>query len=425
MARRKKRPAKRREAYTTEKYSTASLHEEREYGIFWYAWLWRILRPVLIFICSALIVVGMVTVGYNRVYDRFLAPVNDMSAETVTFEIPDGSTISTIGTSLEEAGLLRNGSVFKYLVQLQGLTSNISYGTYKLSPSMTVTDTITELTSGSQTNERVITIIPGWTCEQIARYLVGIGALDDTTEFLQLCNNSDLFARSSYALTAAREQDSSKLPKRKYVLEGYLAPDTYRIFLSATPQSIISTLLQQDNQVIDSVFYADTEYYRDEEGNYREVETYESGLTMDETIILASIIEREASNEADQRRVSAVFHNRLKIGMKLESDPTATYLTGRSKYVLSEEEINDPNPYNTYYVSGLPAGPICNPSVSALKAARNPDMTYIQEGYLYFCAAEPGSGVLLFTKTKEEHEANVAKYLPLWQEYDRQHAAVG
>ena len=107
-------------------------------------------------------------------------------------------------------------------------------------------------------------------------------------------------------------------------------------------------------------------------------------------------------------------------GMKLESDPTATYVSGVRKLALSEQEMNDPNPYNTYYVPSLPVGPICNPSVAALEAAMFPDMDFMGEGYLYFCATEPTAGVLAYSKTLEEHQANVARYRPLWEEYDRQ-----
>ena len=141
---------------------------------------------------------------------------------------------------------------------------------------------------------------------------------------------------------------------------------------------------------------------------------------MDQTIVLASMIEKEAGNKADYARVSAVFHNRLNNGWKLESDPTVTYLGGTTRLALSEADISQANNYNTYYIAGLPVGPICNPSTAALEAAINPDMTYINEGYMYFCAAEPTSGTLVFSKTKEEHEANVARYRPLWEAYDVQ-----
>lgn len=413
------RKKQRREAYTTEQYDIRALHEEREYGLFWYAWLWKLLRPVLVFLCSALIVIGLVTMGYDGIYDAFLAPMDKLNSQVVDFEVAEGDSVSQIASNLKEAQLLRNDDIFKYLVQFEGLTNSLSYGTYKLSPGMNVSEIIDELTSGNQTNERVITIIPGWTCEDIAEYLVGIGALENTQEFLELCNDTDRFGGSSYALSSAVKAET--LSGRKYALEGYLAPDTYRVFLSATPESLLNTLLVQNNKVIDAVFYTDnTEYYVDETGAYHEVETYDSTLSMDETIILASMIEKEASNTIDYARVSAVFHNRLKMGWKLESDPTATYLSGDDKLVLSDAELSDANNYNTYVVPALPAGPICNPSQAALKAALYPDLAYIREGYLYFCATEPTSGMLAFARTKEEHEANVAKYRPMWEAYDLQ-----
>ena len=424
MAQKRKRRRKgvvRNSMFQSERYSVASLHEDREYGLYWYAWLWKILRPILIFICSALMVIGMVSVGYNRVYGAFFAPVQADNAEVVDFHIEQGTSVTKIGENLENAHLLRNRSVFKYMVQLQGLTNELSYGVFKLSPSMNVSQVIAELTSGSQTNERTITIVPGWTCEDISDYRVSIGALKDAQEFLTLCSDTDLFVGSSYALRDA--QNHERLAGRKYTLEGYLAPDTYRVFATASAESIIRTLLNQDNKVMDEVYYADnTAYFTDEEGNYQEVETYRHSLNMDEIITLASMIEREAGNKADYARVSAVFPNRLRLGMKLESDPTVTYLSGQNKLALTQEELAQPSVYNTYVVDALPAGPICNPSVAALQAAMEPDMEYIEENYLYFCATEPGSGILAFSKTKEEHEALVAHYRPLWEEYDRQQA---
>jgi len=422
QSKRRVRRGKQREAFTMEQYSTRALHEEREYGLYWYAWLWKVLRPIMVFLCSVLIVIGMVTIGWNAIYDNFLAPMDDMTAQVVEFEVKSGESVSSVGRNLEEAQLLRSADIFEYLIQFEGLTNSLSYGTYKLSPGMSVSEIVDELTSGNQTNERVITIIPGWTVEDIADYLTGIGALDSRDEFLALCRDAEKFSRASYALRAAVSDGA--LDGRKYALEGYLAPDTYRIFLSATAESIINTLLTQGNKVVDEVFYADnTEYYRDEEGRYHEIPHFESTLTMNETIILASMIEKEASKAEDFARVSAVFHNRLALGWKLESDPTVTYLTGNEKLALTDQEIGQYSSYNTYAVTGLPAGPICNPSRAALQAALQPDMEYIEEGYLYFCAAEPTSGTLVYARTKAEHEANVAKYRPLWEEYDRQHAA--
>ena len=414
---RNRRGHQRRQPVQTESYSIKTLHEDREYGLYWYAWLWKLLRPVLIFFCSLLIVIGIVSFGYNKIYENFLGPADPQNAGIVPFEIESGQSVTSIGSSLEKAQLIRNGSVFKYLVQFEGVGNQLSYGSFELSPSMTVSQIIDELTSGSQTNERSITIVPGWTCEDIADYLVEEGAIDTADEFLKLCNDVDRFVGDSYALKFA--QDAGMLNGRKYALEGYLAPDTYRIFKSASAESIIATLLDQHNKVIDRVYYADNvQYYVDENGEYSQVETYQSNLTMDQFITLASMIEKEAGKTSDYAKVSAVFHNRLSQGWKLESDPTATYLTGLSHFILSQEEVSAQNLYNTYVIPALPVGPICNPSNAALEAAMHPDMSFIEQGVMYFCATDPNTDELAFAITREEHERNVAQYQQMWAEYD-------
>lgn len=407
-------------AFKPETYSHATVHEEREYGFFWYEWLWKVLRPILVFLCSLLIIISMVSTVWRKVDESLFKPVEPGSNEIVQFTIESGETITGIGQKLVDQNLLRNASVFKYIVQFKGLTNAISYGTYDLSRGMDVNEIIAQLTSGSQTNERTITIIPGWTVENVADYLVEQGAIASRDEFLQLCNEPEKFVNYSYALSEAYE--AGLLEGRRYALEGYLAPDTYRVFKSADAESIIKTLLSQGNTVIDNVFYADhSQYSVDSDGIYTEVEQYHSELSMDQVIVLASIIEKEAGNVDDYAKVSAVFYNRINQDWMLESDATVNYITGRNAFVLSSEELAMESGYNTYYTKGLPVGPICNPSEEALLAALYPDMDYISGGYMYFCAKEPESGELAFAVTKEEHEANVAQYRPLWEAYDELH----
>ncbi len=114
-----------------------------------------------------------------------------------------------------------------------------------------------------------------------------------------------------------------------------------------------------------------------------------------------------------------MFHNRLKAKMRLDSDVTIHYITGVRKMSLSEADLKLDSPYNTYRNTGLPVGPICNPSVKAIRAALYPDEGMIAENYLYFCAKEPESGELYFSRTLAEHERAVSVYAPLWQQYDR------
>lgn len=400
-----------------ERYTEKTLREDREYGFFWYDWLWRFLRPVMIFLCAFVLVAGILVTLWNQVYANFLMPMDPDNDEPVTFTIASGESISTISEHLYEQGLLRNKGLFKYIISFQGLTNDIHYGSYQLTRAMDVMDIIDVLASGSETTERTITIIPGWTCEDIADYLVSVGALTNRDEFLAICNQPELFLTDSYALQYAYE--SAGFANRLYKLEGYLAPDTYRVFANASAQSIARTLVLQTNTVYDRVFYAEDSVQYDEEGNLIQ-EGYVSPLTMDQTLILASMIEKEAGNQEDFAKVSAVFHNRLNAGMRLESDPTVKYTLGVDTFTLTNEQLATQSAYNTYQISGLPVGPICNPSQAALEAALHPDGAFMAEGYYYFCATEPDSDALAFAKTLEEHNANVERYRPLWEAYDRE-----
>ncbi len=403
-------------------YNQKSLHRDREYGFYWYSWLWHLLRPVLVFLCSVIVVLGIVASGWQLMYSQFFMPVNPQDTVVREFVIEKGSSITTIGNNLFKNKLIRNKGIFKYIIQFQGLTAKIQYGSYPISASMDVNQIISVLTSGTATTERTITIIPGWTVEDIANYLVKQGALKDSKEFLSLCNNADLFKDDFREVQDA--VNSGTLSQRKYALEGYLAPDTYRVYSNSTAESLLRTLLKQTEAVTDGVFNTEpaTETVYDEEGNVIDQVLYESKLTHDQTIILASLIEKEASTKEDYARVSAVFHNRLDQGMRLDSDVTVAYPLGVKRLLLTADEIATVNGYNTYNRDGLPVGAICNPSKAALSAALYPDMEYIAEGYLYFCAGDPSKGEIVYAKSKSEQQDNVLKYRPLWEAFDKKNA---
>lgn len=400
--------AKKRRIVSQKFYNSQTLHKEREYGFYWYSGLWKLVRPLLIFTISLVIVLGMVITGWNMVYEEFLMPVDPSDNTEVTFRIKYGSSVTGISNNLLEQGFIRNKGIFKILVMFQGVTNKISYGDYLLSRDMTPSEIIEVLTSGTQVTERTITIIPGWTVEDIADYFVKVGALDTDgrEEFLSLCRDSESFMDVSHQL-----QQASRLSERRYGLEGYLAPDTYRVFVDAEPEDLIETLLAQTEIVLDKLY--DTSAETDENA-------FTTTLTQDEIIILASMIEKEAAQKDDFGKVSAVFHNRLAQGMRLESDPTAKYTDGATNMVLTTAQISLETPYNTYVIPGLPAGPICNPSSAAIEAALHPNQGFIDEGYLYFCSKDPSSGELHFSKTLAEHEAAVTEYRPLWEAFDEE-----
>ena len=377
-----------------------SVRDERQYGPYWYNVLWRIIRPVLVFAASLLVVIGVVRTAWNAVYDTYLAPPDGENQQEVAFNVESGQSLTRVANNLEAAGLIRNRTVFKYYCDFAGMGQKIQAGSYVLTPSMTMSEIAEQLTMGDGNPiVRNITLIPGWTIEEFAASLVEKGVLADSAEFLELCRRGTAFADYYYI---ADVMASRNVAQRKYVLEGYLAPDTYEVYVTATAEDIIRKLLSQTDHVYPAAFQTRAE---------------ELGMTMDEVITLASLIQKEAK-DADFAKTSAVFHNRLKKGMKLQSDVTIHYVTGLRKMSLDNNDLALSSPYNTYQVSGLPLGPICNPSEAAIQAALYPDETFIAENYLYFCAKDPESGELHFSRTLKEHEQAVSIYAPLWREYD-------
>lgn len=379
-----------------------SIRDERLFGPYWYNALWRIIRPVLVMAGSLLLVVGILSSVWNKLYHEYLAPADTMNQTPITFNVESGQSLTRVANNLEAAGLIRNRTVFKYYCDFAGMGQKIQAGSYALHPGMTMTEIAEQLTMGDGNPiVRNITLIPGWTIEEFAASLVEKGVLTSAEEFLALCRTGDRFSDYYYI---ADVLSSKNAHQRKYVLEGYLAPDTYEVYVTATAEDIIRKLLSQTDHVYPVVWQTRAD---------------ELGMTMDEVITLASLIQKEAK-DSDFAKTSAVFHNRLKKGMKLQSDVTIHYVTGLRKMSLTNSDLALNSPYNTYQVTGLPLGPICNPSEAAIQAALYPDESYIADQYLYFCAKDPVSGELHFSRTLQEHERAVEIYAPLWKEYDAQ-----
>lgn len=393
MAKKKKRPlhdAEERE-----------LIESRRYGFFWYDWIWRVLRPVLVFVCSFVIICGLVYTGWQKVDEMFFAPTDSQNQEVVSFSVKSGSSLSAVSKNLEAAGLIHNHTVFKYMADFMGMGQKIQSGDYELTRAMSATEILDQLISGDgKPLTTKITIIPGWTVEDIANYLVEIKVLSSADEFLSLCKSGEAYNGYYFIEEMIK---TGTVSQRKYALEGYLSPNTYEIYTSSSADTLIKRLLTQTEAAYLSGY--------DERAQ-------ELGLTMDQVFTLASMIEKEAKT-SDFAKVSAVFHNRLKAGMTLGSDVTVKYVSGSQKMSLNDSDLAVDSPYNTYTHKGLPVGPICNPSMDAVVAALYPDEQYVAQKYLYFCSAEPESGRLVFSKTLEEHNNAVLYYRHDWEEYDK------
>jgi len=365
--------------------------------------VWGVLRPVMVFITSLLIVVGFVYYGIDYVLQNYWLPADKNDATPIQIEIPKGSSVSEIAEILEGNNLIRNADVFEYYIDFSGYRSKVKFGSYIFNKQMTMQDIANRLSKGTDAaTVTTFTVIEGLNIEQAAEKLLQDGIIPNKDHFLELCRTGTEFLNYSFIAELDYEQEAD----RKYMMEGYLFPDKYEIYVGSSEETIIKKMLNKFGDVLNERLVARAD---------------ELGMTIDDVITLASIIEKEAKPN-DFAKVSAVFHNRIKQRMKLESCATAHYYLGYKKLKLSSEEISVNSPYNTYLYPGLPAGPICSPSAKAIEAALYPDEQFVIEGYLFFCTKDPQSGELVFNITASEHQKAVEQYEPLWREYDQQNS---
>jgi UPF0755 protein len=266
---------------------------------------------------------------------------------------------------------------------------------------MTVMEVLDKLSVGETSTNIVKVFLPeGGTAADLATSLLNLGLIADGNAFLTSLKDPAPYAGYPFLEDVVQTKD-----KRILALEGYLFPDTYQVFLGSSTEDIVKKFLSRFNNVFSTAYIHRAE---------------ELGMSIDEIVTLASIIQREAKNK-DFAKVSAVFHNRLRHKMTLGSDVTVQYILKTNKLNLSSADIAVDSPYNTYKYAGLPPGPICNPGKAAIEAALWPDESYLSEGMLYFCLADPETGDLVFAKTLAQHTKNVEKYRPLWIKYDQTH----
>ncbi len=282
------------------------------------------------------------------------SPVNPQDTKTRSFTVSSGEDVRAIAKNLGDQGLIRDPVSFFVLVRLVLHTdTKLQAGSFQLSPAMSAQEVASKLTFG--TEDVWITIPEGWRATQILDYLKTQGF--DTT-------------------SASWSAD-----------EGRLFPDTYLVPKLSTVASIHDLMLK----------------------NFT---TKTSDLAIDnQTLILASMVEREAKDAADRPIVASVFLNRLNAGMGLDVDATVQYAIGYTtqdgwwKKNLTLDDLKIASPYNTYIHAGLPPGPICNPGLSSIDAVLHPTQT----NYLYYLTGKDGQ--MHYAQTLDQHNANVAKYL--------------
>ncbi len=327
----------------------------------------------------------------------------DKSASVYTIVIPKEATLDDVIDLITEGQeakkkepIIKVKPLFKFLANRADLENRIVSGEHNFSPNMGYSDIIEEIAHYDKREEVQITFTEGTNLRQAADELEKQGVCE-AEKFIYYFNNT--ISEDDYDFIGNIPKSTAH-DLRFYRLEGYLFPDTYNFYKAYGED--ISSLENNDYEIIvKKILDHFEEIYTDE----LDARAKEIGMTMDNVITLASIIQKEAGSTEDMYNISSVFHNRLNDAdayPKFQSDPTREYAKEViSKYSESQNTKDIVTAYNTYESPGLPPGPICNPGLEAIKAALYPNDT----NYLYFCAnAEKQT---FYAATYEEHQANL------------------
>jgi UPF0755 protein len=286
--------------------------------------------------------------------------------------IPDGSTFQHVAVLLEHERLIKSSSIFVLFGKSQSADRKVHAGEYELNPGMTPAEILSKLLNG-QVLLHPLTIPEGLTLTQIAD-LVSQQGLTDREEFLRLAKDREFIV---------------SLGIKAETLEGYLYPNTYKFPRGIKAREVLVAMVEQLGQEVGPDLLARMQ---------------ELKMTMHEVLTLASVIEKETGSGGERPEISAVFHNRLKKHIPLQSDPTVIYGLPAFDGNLHKKDLSSPSPYNTYRVQGLPPGPIANPGIQAIRATLYPS----DSRSLYFVSRNDGTHQ--FSATLIEHNKAVEKY---------------
>ncbi len=299
--------------------------------------------------------------------------------DPVLFEIKKGESVHSVTRRLKEEKIIKNSTRFLILAKLMRKDADFKFGIYQIEKAEKYSGLIDKFSSGA-TYSIKITIPEGDNIFQVAEILAEKGFISKD-EFLQLCKDSELLSEVGL--------------KGDYTLEGYLYPDTYLIPLNYEKKKIVKMFLDHFKSVI-------------QEDILREIKN--KGLKLNEVLVMASIIEKEAKQEFEKPIISGVYYNRLKKGMKLQADPTLIYgmiIAGKYDGDIKNGDFIFDSKYNTYKHFGLPPAPIANPGRTSILAAIYP----ADVEYLYFVAKQDGTHY--FSKTLSEHNKAVYEFQKL------------
>jgi len=320
----------------------------------------------------ALFVGGALASGILYYYVFYWTPAD--GSYPVEVRVEQGDSLATVVRKLRDQRLIANGFLFSLWARLNGLEKKIHQGLYRFETRVPPREILDRLVTGRGIFQ-TITIPEGLAIKEIAELL----------DKMQIAN------KYKFIEEAANPTLLATLGLSEKGLEGYLFPSTYHFTPATSEKDIISAMVEQFRKISMPLL------------NQRD-DT--SSLSSHEILTLASIIEKETGVDSERPLVSAVFHNRLKRLMPLQSDPTVIYGIKEFNGNLTRKNLQDSSPYNTYRITALPPGPICNPGLSSIRAALQP----AQVPYLYFVSKNDGTH--LFSATIEAHNQAVKLYQP-------------
>ena len=347
----------------------------------------KIMKYFMIALLVIVLVGGFFTWNYIKGETQ---PVDTAQTELVSFEIEQGASVKEVSKALEEEGIIRNSKLFNFYLKFKNV-SGFKSGLYHVSKSMTLDEIIAELSGQGKDKDQNAT-----------KVLIREG--EQLTEIAKEVEKSTKYTAEDFM---AKVQDEDflrylvqKFPKLltqsyngyqvKYVLEGYLFPATYDMNDSKTLQMLITEMVAKTDEVM-------SKYYD---------KILASDYTLQEIMAMASLIEKEGTKLEDRKKISSVFHNRIKENMKLQTDVSVQYALGEHKEALSLEDLEVDSPYNLYQNYGVGPGPYNSPSEDSIVAALEPEKT----DYLYFLA-DIHTKEIYYAKTYEEHLELKAKYI--------------
>jgi UPF0755 protein len=309
-----------------------------------------------------------------RDLERYARTPAGGEGEPRTVQIAAGKRFAQVAAELHEAGLIRSPLRFKLLARRLGSDKRVQAGEYELRASLTPAEVLNLLEKGAVKQHR-LTVPEGLSVAQIA----------------DLASRMGFFSREAFLAQAHDPSFLRAVGVSAASPEGYLFPDTYFFPRGTAPPSVIAAMVSRFRAVFEPEW---------------ELRAAALGLTVHEAVTLASIIEKETAEPAERPLISSVFHNRLRRGMRLETDPTVIYGIPDFDGNLTRRHLETPSPYNTYLIKGLPPGPIASPGREAIRAALYPAQT----DYLFFVSRNDGTHH--FSASLSEHSRAVRQYQP-------------